>query len=347
LKDVDPIALVDSGAQGRFVDESIIGNGKKRKLKKPIIVRNVDGTRNAAGRITHELRVQYAIGNQEFDEWFLITSLGDQKMILGMPWLKDHNPEINWKRGTLKIVDWSREQGRSIHQITQAIRFIRREEQPIEGAGLLDESAAASFVDHENTWIRAKELANYLGQDSEFESERVVKDGTEETTWVRVKQSNSQRFAQKATETKKDVKLEVPPEFAKWKTVFEKKESDRLPEHRPWDLKIIMKPGFVKRKSPLYEMPPKLQPIFDEWLQENLRKGYIRPSESSQSSGFFFIEKKVKKEYRPCMDYRDLNEGTVKDTYPLPLVNDLMLKLRGAKYFTKLDLRWGYNNVRI
>jgi hypothetical protein len=70
--------LIDSGAQGRFVDESVVGNGKKRALKRAITVKNVDGTRNAAGRITHETRVIYRIGKQEFDEWFLITQLGDQ-----------------------------------------------------------------------------------------------------------------------------------------------------------------------------------------------------------------------------------------------------------------------------
>src|SRR6202012_2886943 len=50
---------------------------------------------------------------------------------------------------------------------------------------------------------------------------------------------------------------------------------------------------------------------------------------------------------RPCQDYRYLNEHTIKNPYPLPLVSDLMNKFKGANYFTKLDLRWGYNNVRI
>ena len=59
LKDVNPIALIDSGAQGRFVDESIIGKGRIRKLRHAINAKNVDGTQNAAGRITHESRIRY------------------------------------------------------------------------------------------------------------------------------------------------------------------------------------------------------------------------------------------------------------------------------------------------
>ena len=103
MKDVDPIALIDSGAQGRFVDESIVGSKGRRRLRKPIIVRNVDGTRNAAGEIIEEARVKYSVGNQDFDEWFLVTALGDQRVILGMPWLETYNPKINWKTKTVKF----------------------------------------------------------------------------------------------------------------------------------------------------------------------------------------------------------------------------------------------------
>jgi hypothetical protein len=59
------------------------------------------------------------------------------------------------------------------------------------------------------------------------------------------------------------------------------------------------------------------------------------------ASPFFFVKKKDGK-LRPFQDYRRLNEGTVKNTYPLPLISELVDQLKGAKYFTKLDVRWGY-----
>jgi hypothetical protein len=65
------------------------------------------------------------------------------------------------------------------------------------------------------------------------------------------------------------------------------------------------------------------------------------------ASPFFFISKKDSKKLRPVQDYRRLNEGMIRNAYPLPRVDELLDKLKGAKYFTKLDLRWGYNNVRI
>jgi hypothetical protein len=84
----------------------------------------------------------------------------------------------------------------------------------------------------------------------------------------------------------------------------------------------------------------------DDFLEENLKKGYIRPSQSPMASPFFFVGKKDGG-MRPCQDYRYLNEGTVKNAYPLPLISELMDQLKGATIFTKMDLRSEYNNVRI
>ena len=84
----------------------------------------------------------------------------------------------------------------------------------------------------------------------------------------------------------------------------------------------------------------------EEFITENLRKGYIRPSTSPMASPFFFILK-GDGTLRPVQDYRRLNEYTIKNRYPLPLIQELVDKLRYAKHFTKLDIRWGYNNVRI
>jgi hypothetical protein len=84
----------------------------------------------------------------------------------------------------------------------------------------------------------------------------------------------------------------------------------------------------------------------DKFLKENLDKGYIKPSQSPMASPFFFIKKKDRK-LRPCQDYRYLNDWTVKNAYPLPLISEIMDKIKGAKLFTKFDVRWGYNNVRI
>lgn len=82
------------------------------------------------------------------------------------------------------------------------------------------------------------------------------------------------------------------------------------------------------------------------YIIEELSKGPIRPSASPASAGFFFLKKKDGG-LRPCIDYRGLNDITVKFKYPLSLVPVALEELHTARYFTKLDLRSAYNLIRI
>jgi Reverse transcriptase (RNA-dependent DNA polymerase) len=77
-----------------------------------------------------------------------------------------------------------------------------------------------------------------------------------------------------------------------------------------------------------------------------MKKGYIRPSKSPYAAPFFFIKKKDGK-LRPVQDYRRVNQWTIRNRYPLPLISQLINKVRSRTLFTKFDIRWGYNNVRI
>ena len=82
------------------------------------------------------------------------------------------------------------------------------------------------------------------------------------------------------------------------------------------------------------------------FLEEQLKKGYIKESKSPFASAFFFIKKKDGK-LHPVQDYRQLNEYTIKNKYPLPLIPELIAQVKDAWIFTKFDIRWGYNNVQI
>jgi len=83
-----------------------------------------------------------------------------------------------------------------------------------------------------------------------------------------------------------------------------------------------------------------------EFIWEQLRKGYIQPSKSPQTVPVFFVRKKDGKKHM-VQDYRYLNEWTIKNNYPLPLILDVLENIGTKKVFTKMDLRWGYNNIRI
>ena len=139
----------------------------------------------------------------------------------------------------------------------------------------------------------------------------------------------------------------IPPQYRQHATVFSEEESHRLPTHKTWDHAIDLIPNAnTNIRTKVYPMSANEQEELQRFLEENLAKGYIRPSKSPLSSPVFFIKKKDGK-LRFVQDYRKLNEITVKNRYPLPLVSDIVGRLKGARYFTKFDVRWGYNNVRM
>ena len=96
----------------------------------------------------------------------------------------------------------------------------------------------------------------------------------------------------------------------------------------------------------VYPMSQKEDEALKDFLAEQLEKGYIRPSKSHYASSFFFISKKDGK-LHPVQDYQRINDCTIRNQYPLPLIMNLITDLQGAHIYTKLDIRWGYNNVRI
>jgi len=120
-----------------------------------------------------------------------------------------------------------------------------------------------------------------------------------------------------------------------------------MPLRKPYDHAIDFMEG-TKLPKPVkvYLLSLTERNSLDTWINEKLRKGYICPSTSPIAAPFFFV-KKHNGSLRPIMDYRALNEITVKNCYPIPRIADLIESLSKASIFTKIDLRWRYNNVCI
>ena len=102
----------------------------------------------------------------------------------------------------------------------------------------------------------------------------------------------------------------------------------------------------MPKKGKIYLLSRVEREEVQEFVKDQLRKGYIRPLKSPQTSLVFFVPKKDGKK-RMVQDYWYLNSWTIKNNYPLPLISDLIDSIGKKRVFTKMDLRWGYNNVRI
>uniref|UniRef100_A0A8C1V5B8 Gypsy retrotransposon integrase-like protein 1 n=1 Tax=Cyprinus carpio TaxID=7962 RepID=A0A8C1V5B8_CYPCA len=140
--------------------------------------------------------------------------------------------------------------------------------------------------------------------------------------------------------------VKIPPEYIEFQEVFSKAKAATLPPHRHWDCAIDLLPNTAPPKSKVYPLTIPETQAMEQYIEEALESGFIRPSTSPAASGFFFVEKKDGG-LRPCIDYRGLNSITIKNRYPLPLVPSALEQLREAKIFTKLDLRSAYNLIRI
>ena len=94
--------LIDCGAGGMFIDQNFAKKFQIENLEKPIKAFNVDSTENKKGMIKSYLDLEFQIGHKKFKEWFYVTGLGKQKIILGFPWLNKYNPIIDWMKGEIK-----------------------------------------------------------------------------------------------------------------------------------------------------------------------------------------------------------------------------------------------------
>ena len=152
----------------------------------------------------------------------------------------------------------------------------------------------------------------------------------------------SMAIAQTTPKTIKD----IPLEFQKYKKVFSDEEAQRLPKHQLWDYKIDLSPGLQMRKTSVYRLTPPEKIALKEYIEDGLKRGTLQQSEATDACSFFFINKKDGK-LQPVQDYHLLNVITKKNVAPIPLIPKLIDKLLGTRFFTKLDVHWGYNNIHI
>ena len=337
-------ALLDSGATGLFLSTSFVerNNLNTRKLPRAIPVYNVDGTLNQGGSIKEEVDVIMTFQDHTEKATFAVCDLGEKDAIIGHTWLFSHNPEIDWQTGKVQL-------SRCPPKCKVEVNRCKGDKHLGRKKGAVGRILPVPVLQEEVDEPQA--ATSEIGSMLEDGDRLFVCTLRSPSSSINATQTISQKLAEHSSKSKPDwlkrtFEEIVPPQYHEYKAVFSKEYFDELPDRKPWDHAIELKPGSEPHRCKIYPLSPNEQAELDAFLDENLKSGRIKPSKSPMASPVFFVKKKDGS-LRLVQDYRKLNDMTIKNSYPLPLISDLINKLSKAKYFTKLDVRWGYNNVRM
>src|SRR5258708_30883058 len=149
-----------------------------------------------------------------------------------------------------------------------------------------------------------------------------------------------------ATAQPEDTLSGVTQEYHEFRDVFSGEKANALAPHQPYDLKINLEEGAKPFHRPIYSLSPPELTALREFLEENIRNGFIRPSKSPWGSPVLFVKKKDGSLHL-CIDFCTLNRVTEKDHYPLPLIPDLLNSPGLARIYSKIDLKHAYHLVWI
>ncbi len=308
--------LIDSGSSGNFVSAAFVERHQQqlpRALDPAVteVITLADGTRQSTRGILPALPLSIATYRHRVD--LASLPLAGYDVILGMPWLEEHNPTIHWQK---KRVDFhfngqhhQLESESGLHLLTtpELKLALRRHEIEAVFAGSEVQEALATIASLPSRPAGAPQEESKYDDSSTLLSMRILAD---------------------------------------YGDVFPDDLPAALPPQRSVDHRIELKPGSSPTSLPLRRMsPPELDELRSQ-LDQLSESGFIQPSKSPFGAPILFVKKKDGT-MRMCIDYRALNGITIKNSYPLPRIDELFDRLQGATIFSKIDLRSGYHQIRI
>ncbi|TVY75035.1 Transposon Tf2-9 polyprotein [Fusarium oxysporum f. sp. cubense] len=326
-------ALVDSGADMNFISPETVNELKLpwRDKEDPYTVHDGQGEVYSyeSGNITREidhLKVFVNGKNQGID--FDIIPVWRHDLVLGYPWLIRYNPQFNWRTGQVDCEDHpSDDESDSGYDTRSQSSTDESSEDRRDKVSPIPKGTRHKYHKGKVKCIR-RTIATLKGQFKQLDQD--IK-------------TMKQIAAKESDERLKN----IPPEYRIYEKLFQEELDTKLPQHTDYDIEIVLKDGKNPRFFPIYNLSQDELGTLREWINDMLRKGYIRPSKSSAGYPVMFVPKPNSNKLRLVVDYRQLNEITEKDRTPLPLITELKDRLFGKKWFTALDLKSAYNLIRI
>lgn len=316
--------LVDSGASHSYMGIPFFNSSSLSSTKIPNVSLQLANGSYCDNPITRSVSVSLNFkGHNENRLTLLVGGIADFDIILGKEWLERHNPSIDWESDNFDFNSEYCNTNCTKDLIDQESEDDLNSETSFDGDQDILDNLHHTYTESE--YIEQLKLYRISSIDSP---------------------QNTKELLDEEDDDEEEDFSSLPIEFADFKDVFRKKSADILPDHRSFDLGIDLMPGAQAPFMPMYPIPPIEVATLNNYIDENLAKGFIVPSKSPAGAPAIFVAKKDGT-LRLCIDYKGLNKVTVKNRYPLPLVNDLLDKMHGSTIFSKIDLRAAYNLVRI
>ena len=216
---------------------------------------------------------------------------GNKNIILGLPWLKKANPNIDWVMETVTI-------SRQMDQ-TDALNY---------KTGITQRTSYMKLTYHEflpNEYKREKleypdeTFVNMIRGEQEFPLPNKFKKKGKEFIPSIQKTTIATELAKASTQ----METTLPERYKEYASVFSEEDAHRFPPSRACDHEIKLDKSFVPKVGKVFPLIPREQKVTEDFLEENLQLGRIRPSNSPQACSFFFVDKKDTDDLRPCQDY--------------------------------------------
>lgn len=375
-KSIHLTAFLDCGAEGSFMSEKFARQHFLRlePLDPPFAVRLADGSAAKGGTINHTTVPLCLAINHHVEEirFFIVPSLS-HGVILGMDWLRRHNPSIDWATDSVRFLSeyclsscFEAREGRKPKEKEESFNLspaLGGSANLTVGPGSLPlNCVVGQLCAIPKETVRKNIQPSYPEVSILTISRETLDEQREEgDEWGLVFFQKNEKLLELRdlaslhsqvmplieplpnANDQSDAAKEIIQEFA---DVFSKSNADCLPEHSQYDCTIPIQPGSSPPYGRVYNLTPQEKEAMLQYLEENLSKGFIRKSTSPAGAPCFFVKKKDGS-LRLCVDFRGLNEITVKNRYPLPLISELIRTVKDAKVFSALDLRGAYNLVRI
>jgi len=337
--------LWDSGASDSYIDHNASLDFADRTYlyPKPIELRLFDGTPASTGPITQYIKLDLRLttDGQPIPTILNVTKLHGADIVLGTNWMSQNRIVTDYSQSTITFAH-STEAGSS-PMLLQAL------------PGKLHRNTAAPTSYPNNVplgtpskWYWDDRLeSSYIAEMATLRSlSSITEDELADFKNIEPQFDEDIDEAEYAAETE-ELLRDVPSLYHEYLGIFRKKAGTQtLPPSRDYDMKIDLISSAKLAPAKLYQLTQQQSTVLKDTLQRELAAGRIRPSNAPYGSPMFFV---LRKDGRPRMvvDYRHLNEQTVPDAYPLPLIDQITNDLSSAKYFTKLDLVGAYQLLRM